>query len=103
MDFRIVYQNNLIFKYTMYITLILFLIGFLLNRKNIIPQTSKFLMLVSYKIVDLIGPTFKWLIEGLFILTVALPLSRFKVYGLFGSEVGGSGALCSISLLPIFM
>lgn len=80
----------------MYITLILFLIGilgFILRRKNIISHTRKFLILESYKSVDLIGPTFKWLIEGLFILIVTLSLSRFMVSDFFGRKVWVSGAL----------
>ena len=85
----------------MNITLILFwigILGFLLHRKNIISQTSKFLLLVSYKNVDLIGPTFKSIKEGFLIVT--LPLSRFMVSGFFGREVGVSRALCSIFSLP---
>ena len=52
----------------MYITLILFwigILGFLLDRKNIISHTRKFLLLVSYNNVDLIGPAFKSIKEGL--------------------------------------
>ena len=82
----------------MNLTLILFwigILGFVLHRKNIIPHTRKFLLLESYKNVDLIGPAFKSLIEG-FVkltvtkvkLTVTLPLSRFIVSGFFGREVG---------------
>ncbi len=85
----------------MNITLILFLIGilgFVLHRKNIISHTRKFLLLVSYKSVDLIGSTFKSINEGFLIVT--LPLSRFMVSGFFGREVRVSGALCSISSLP---
>ena len=80
----------------MNITLILFLIGilgFILRRKNIISQTRKLLILVSYKSVDLIGPTFKWLIVGLFILIVTFSLSRFMVSDFFGRKVWVSGAL----------
>jgi hypothetical protein len=79
----------------MYITQILFLIvilGFILARKNIISHTIKFLILVSYKSVDLIGPTFKLISEGLFILTVSLSLSRFIVSNFFGRETRVSGA-----------
>ena len=58
----------------MYITLIIFfligILGYLLHRKNIISQTSKFLLLVSYKNVDPIGPTFKAIIEGFLNLIV---------------------------------
>ena len=82
----------------MYITLIIFWIGFLLDGKNIISQTSKFLLLVSYKSVDLIGPTFKLLIEGFLKFIVTFPLSRFMVSGFFGREVGFRGASCIISL-----
>lgn len=82
----------------MYITLILFfLIGFLLNRKNIISQTSKFLILEGYKSVDLIGPTFKLLSEGLYLLN----LSRFMVSGFFGRKVSVSGAQCIISFYVV--
>ena len=82
----------------MYITLIIFWIGFLLDGKNIISQTSKFLLLVSYKSVDLIGPTFKLLIKGFLKFIVTFPLSRFMVSGFFGREVGFRGASCIISL-----
>ena len=63
----------------MYITLILFLIGFLLRIKNILSQTSKFLSLESYKSVDLMGPTFKLLIGGF--LKRNFSFSRFMVSG----------------------
>ena len=100
---KLVFYNNLILnKYTMYITLIIFwirILGFLLDGKSIISQTSKFLLLESYKTVDLVGPAFKLLIEGLLILIVTLPLSRFMVSGFFGREVSVSRALCSISSL----
>src|SRR5919201_1164711 len=93
---NVYYYNNLKFnKYTMYITQILFLIvilGFILARKHIISHTIKFLILVSYKSVDLIGPTFKLISEGLFILTVSLSLSRFIVSNFFGRETRVSGA-----------
>ena len=108
----------------MYITLILFLIGFLLRIKNILSQTSKFLSLESYKSVDLRGPTFKLLIEGF--LNRNFSFSRFMVSGfkffffsslhprmeiekefnfyffikkikIFGREVSVSGASCIIS------
>ena len=68
----------------MYITLIIFLIGilgFLLHRKNIISQTSKFLILENYPRVDLIGPTFTSINEGLLILKVIFPFTRFMVSG----------------------
>ncbi len=81
----------------MYITLILFLIGILLYRKIIILQTRKFWLLVSYKSVDLRGPAFKLLIEGLFKLIVTLSLSRFIVSYFFGREVGFRGASYTIS------
>ena len=74
----------------MYITLILFLIGFLLRIKNILSQTSKFFSLESYKSVDLRGPTFKLLIEGF--LNRNFSFSRFMVSGFFGREVSSSGA-----------
>jgi hypothetical protein len=61
-----------------------------LNRKNIISRTRKFLILESYHSVDLIGPTFNPLSEGLFILTLTLSLSRFMVSGFFGREAGVS-------------
>ena len=79
----------------MNITLILFLIGilgFILRRKNIISQTRKLLILVSYKSVDLIGLTFKLISEGLFILTVSFSLSRLIVSDFFGRETRVSGA-----------
>ena len=81
----------------MYITLIIFWIGFLLDGKNIISHTSKFLLLESYKSVDLRGPTFKSINEGFLKFIVTFPLSRFLVSGFFGREVGFRGALCSIS------
>lgn len=97
MDFRIVYYNSLIFKYTMYITLILFLIGIrkvaqgiVLNRKNIILPTSKLLKLDCYSNVDLIGPTFNPLSEGLFFSNFFF--SRFMVSDFFAREVGVSRA-----------
>ena len=74
----------------MYITLIIFLRGYLLHRKIIISQTSKFLLLVSYKNVDPIGPAFKAIIEGFLNLIVTFPLSRFMVSGFFGREVSVS-------------
>lgn len=77
----------------MYITLILFLIGilgFILNRKNIISHTRKFLILEGYPRVDLRGPAFNLLSEGLFILTVTLSLSRFIFSGFFGRKVSVS-------------
>jgi hypothetical protein len=74
----------------MNITLILFIIGilgFLLNRKNIILYTRKFLTLESYKNVDLIaGLAFKLLIEGPFILILTLSFSRFMVSEFFGRD-----------------
>ena len=87
----------------MYITLIIFWIGFLLDGKNIISQTSKFLLLVSYKSVDLIGPTFKLLIEGFLKFIVTFPLSRFMVSGFFGREVGFRGVSCIISNPSLFL
>ena len=81
----------------MYITLIIFLRGYLLHRKIIISQTSKFLLLVSYKNVDPIGPAFKAIIEGFLNLIVTFHFSRFMVSCFFGREVGSSGALNSIS------
>ena len=84
----------------MYITLILFwigILGFLLHRKNIISQTSRFLSLESYPSVDLKGPTFKSINEGLLKLKVTFLFSRFMVPGFFGREVGFSGASCIIS------
>ena len=76
----------------MYITLILLIgiLGFPLYRENIISQTIKFLILVSYKSVDLIGPAFTLINEGLLKLIVTFPLSRFMVSGLFGREVSVS-------------
>ena len=53
--------------------------------------------MVSYKSVDLIGPTFKLLIEGFLKFIVTFPLSRFLVSCFFGREVGFRGALCIIS------
>ena len=82
----------------MYTTLIIFLIGilgFLLRGKNIISPTSKFLSLESYKSVDLMGSTFKLLIEGFFKRNFSF--SRFMVSGFFGREVSVSGASCIIS------
>ncbi len=70
----------------MYITLIIFLIGYLLHRNNIISQTSKFLLLVSYKNVDPIGHAFKAIIEGFLNLIVTFPLSRFMVSEFFGRD-----------------
>ena len=80
----------------MYITLIIFLTGYLLHRKNIISQTSKFLTLESYKSVDPRGPTFKAIIEGFLNLIVTFHFSRFMVSCFFGREVGFSGAFCII-------
>jgi len=90
----------------MNITLILFLIGilgFVLNRKNIILMLISIeimlsillLILESYNNVDLIGPTFNPLSEGLFILNLTLPLLRFIVSGFFGREVSVSSPLVS--------
>ena len=90
----------------MYITLILFLIGileFLLHRKNIISQTSKFLLLESYKSVDLRGPTFKSINGGFLKFIVTFPLSRFMVSGFFGREVGFRGVSCIISNPSLFL
>ena len=80
----------------MYITLIIFLRGYLLHRKIIISQTSKFLLLVSYKNVDPIGPAFKAIIEGFLNLIVTFPLSRFRVSGFFGREVSVSSIPSSL-------
>ena len=77
----------------MNITLILFwigILGFLLNGKNIISHTRRFLILESYSSVDLKSPTFNLLSKGFFILTLTLLLSRFKVSGFLGREVGVS-------------
>lgn len=78
----------------MYITLILFWIDpwFLFYRKNIISHTKKCWILGGYKNVDLIGPAFKPLSEGLFILIVTSSLSRFMVSEFFGREDSVSGA-----------
>lgn len=73
----------------MNITLILFLIGiigFILNRKNIISHARKFWTSESYNSVDLIGPAFKLLSEGFFILTLTFLLSRFIVSEFFGRD-----------------
>ena len=83
----------------MYITLIIFLRGYLLHRKIIISQTSKFLLLVSYKNVDPIGPAFKAIIEGFLNLIVTFPLSRFRVSGFFGREVSVSSIPSSLSVV----
>jgi hypothetical protein len=84
----------------MYITLILFL-DILSNWKNIISHTSKLFLLESYKSVDLIGPAFNRLSEGLFLLIIIFPLLRFIVFDFFGREVNGSGAQFIISLYVV--
>lgn len=79
----------------MYITLILFwigILGFVLNRKNIILHIRKFLTLDSYNSVGLTGPAFTLLSEGFFILIVTLSLSRFIISEFFGREDSVSGA-----------
>lgn len=89
----------------MNITLIHFLIGilgFVLYRKIIISHTRKLLISGSYNNVDLIGPAFNpYLSEGLFIVTLALPLLRFIVPGFFGREVGVNGIQFIISFYVI--
>lgn len=82
-------------KYTMNITLILFrtvTLRFALYRKNIISYTRRFLILEGYYSVDSKGPAFMLLSEGLFILNLALFLSRSMVSNFFGRKVGVSGA-----------